>query len=54
MRLVHGLAFDNIRGDVYAGLAAAVVARPRTFGVLRFGCYINPMPGPAVRDSSGP
>jgi len=28
MRLVHGLSFDNIRGDIYGGLTAAVVALP--------------------------
>ena len=35
MKLVHGLTFDNIRGDVYGGLTAAVVALPLAlaFGV---------------------
>lgn len=35
MRLVHGLTFDNLRGDVYGGLTAAVVALPLAlaFGV---------------------
>jgi len=35
MKLVHGLSFDNIRGDVYGGLTAAVVALPLAlaFGV---------------------
>ena len=35
MRLVHGLTFDNIRGDIYGGLTAAVVALPLAlaFGV---------------------
>lgn len=35
MKLVHGLAFDNIRGDIYGGLTAAVVALPLAlaFGV---------------------
>ncbi len=28
MKLTHGLSFDNIRGDVYGGLTAAVVALP--------------------------
>jgi len=35
MRLVHGLSFDNLRGDLYGGLTAAVVALPLAlaFGV---------------------
>jgi len=35
MQLVHGLRFDNLRGDVYGGLTAAVVALPLAlaFGV---------------------
>jgi SulP family sulfate permease len=35
MKLVHGLTFDNIRGDIYGGLTAAVVALPLAlaFGV---------------------
>ena len=35
MQLVHGLRFDNIRGDIYGGLTAAVVALPLAlaFGV---------------------
>ncbi|MCH8238178.1 MAG: SulP family inorganic anion transporter [Proteobacteria bacterium] len=35
MKLVHGLNFDNIRGDLYGGLTAAVVALPLAlaFGV---------------------
>lgn len=35
MTLVHGLAFDNLRGDIYGGLTAAVVALPLAlaFGV---------------------
>ena len=35
MRLIHGLHFDNIRGDIYGGLTAAVVALPLAlaFGV---------------------
>ncbi len=35
MRFVHGLRFDNIRGDIYGGLTAAVVALPLAlaFGV---------------------
>ena len=35
MQFVHGLRFDNIRGDVYGGLTAAVVALPLAlaFGV---------------------
>ncbi len=35
MQLVHGLRFDNIKGDVYGGLTAAVVALPLAlaFGV---------------------
>ncbi len=35
MRLIHGLKFNNIRGDLYGGLTAAVVALPLAlaFGV---------------------
>jgi SulP family sulfate permease len=35
MQLVHGLRFDNLRGDLYGGLTAAVVALPLAlaFGV---------------------
>ncbi len=35
MRTVHGLNFDNLRGDIYGGLSAAVVALPLAlaFGV---------------------
>jgi SulP family sulfate permease len=35
MTLVHGLRFDNLRGDIYGGLTAAVVALPLAlaFGV---------------------
>jgi len=35
MTLIHGLRFDNLRGDVYGGLTAAVVALPLAlaFGV---------------------
>lgn len=35
MSLIHGLRFDNIRGDIYDGLTAAVVALPLAlaFGV---------------------
>ncbi len=35
MQLIHGLRFDNIRGDIYGGLTAAVVALPLAlaFGV---------------------
>ena len=35
MKLIHGLAFDNLRGDLYGGLTAAVVALPLAlaFGV---------------------
>jgi len=35
MQLIHGLHFDNIRGDIYGGLTAAVVALPLAlaFGV---------------------
>ena len=35
MKLIHGLSFDNLRGDVYGGLTAAVVALPLAlaFGV---------------------
>ena len=28
MKLIHGLTFDNLRGDIYGGLTAAVVALP--------------------------
>ncbi len=35
MRLIHGLHFNNLRGDIYGGLTAAVVALPLAlaFGV---------------------
>ena len=35
MKLVHGLTFDSLRGDIYGGLTAAVVALPLAlaFGV---------------------
>jgi SulP family sulfate permease len=35
MTLIHGLRFDNLRGDIYGGLTAAVVALPLAlaFGV---------------------
>jgi SulP family sulfate permease len=35
MKLVHGLTFDNLRGDIYGGLTAAVIALPLAlaFGV---------------------
>ena len=35
MKLIHGLTFDNLRGDIYGGLTAAVVALPLAlaFGV---------------------
>ncbi|MDA0651992.1 MAG: SulP family inorganic anion transporter [Proteobacteria bacterium] len=35
MTIVHGLRFDNLRGDIYGGLTAAVVALPLAlaFGV---------------------
>jgi len=35
MALIHGLRFDNIRGDIYGGITAAVVALPLAlaFGV---------------------
>ncbi len=35
MRFVHGLRFDNLRGDIYGGITAAVVALPLAlaFGV---------------------
>lgn len=35
VRLIHGLRFDNLRGDIYGGLTAAVVALPLAlaFGV---------------------
>jgi SulP family sulfate permease len=28
MQLVHGLHFNNLRGDIFGGLTAAVVALP--------------------------
>jgi SulP family sulfate permease len=36
MQIVHGLRFDNIRGDIFGGLTAAVVALPLAlaFGVV--------------------
>jgi len=35
MQLIHGLHFRNLRGDIYGGLVAAVVALPLAlaFGV---------------------
>jgi SulP family sulfate permease len=30
MALIHGLRFDNLRGDIYGGITAAVVALPLT------------------------
>ena len=35
MQLIHGLHFNNIRGDIFGGLTAAVVALPLAlaFGV---------------------
>jgi sulfate permease, SulP family len=35
MRFIHGLRFDNLRGDIYGGITAAVVALPLAlaFGV---------------------
>jgi len=35
MKLIHGLSFDHLRGDIYGGLTAAVVALPLAlaFGV---------------------
>ena len=35
MKFVHGLTFDNIQGDLFGGLTAAVVALPlaMAFGV---------------------
>lgn len=35
MTIIHGLSFDNLRGDIYGGLTAAVVALPLAlaFGV---------------------
>ena len=35
MKLIHGLTFDNLRGDIFGGLTAAVVALPLAlaFGV---------------------
>lgn len=35
MQLIHGLRFNNLRGDIYGGLTAAVVALPLAlaFGV---------------------
>jgi len=34
MKLIHGLRFDNLRGDIYGGVTAAVIALPL---VLVFG-----------------
>ncbi len=34
MQPIHGLRFDNIRGDVYGGLTAAVVALPPALAVV--------------------
>ena len=35
MQLINGLRFDNLKGDIYGGLTAAVIALPLAlaFGV---------------------
>lgn len=33
MKLIHGLHFDNLRGDLYGGLTAAVVALPLALAI---------------------
>lgn len=33
MQLVHGLHFNNLRGDIYGGLTAAVVALPLALAI---------------------
>ena len=43
MQLVHGLDFKNLRGDIYGGVTAAVVALPLA---LAFG--VSSGAGPVV------
>lgn len=35
MQLINGLSFNNLKGDIYSGITAAVIALPLTlaFGV---------------------
>ena len=42
MQLINGLRFDNLRGDIYGGLTAAVVAVPLA---LAFGVAGLLLPG---------
>ena len=42
MKLVHGLHFKNIRGDLFGGLTAAIVALPLA---LAFGVSVDPENG---------
>ena len=35
MQLIHGLHFNNLRGDFYGGVVAAIVALPPRFGIWR-------------------
>ena len=42
MRLVHGLHFRNLRGDLFGGLTAAIVALPLA---LAFGVSVSPEDG---------
>ena len=42
MRLVHGLHFRNLRGDLFGGLTAAIVALPLA---LAFGVSVSPENG---------
>jgi MFS superfamily sulfate permease-like transporter len=41
MALIHGIHFNNLRGDVYGGLTAAVVALPLA---LAFGVASGALP----------
>ncbi|MEO1378205.1 MAG: SulP family inorganic anion transporter, partial [Cyanobacteria bacterium J06635_10] len=42
MQLVHGLHFRNLRGDLFGGLTAAIVALPLA---LAFGVSVSPEDG---------
>ncbi len=39
MSFVHGLRFDNIRGDIYRGVTAAVVALPLALAFAGIGVF---------------
>ncbi len=47
-KLVNGVHFDNLRGDIYGGLTAAAVALPLALamaiaGIVRPSCWIRQM-----------